>query len=529
MNLSFPAALSYGLAAAASFGFGLYLALSSRGSWRGWPLILAVMLGAVSAAAATLLLITGQGTWWYAYRAVDLAHTVAWLYLLIGAFRPAAAKSIFFSTWVTVTYACVAVIAVVQLAVAIRPPGIPYEGGVAAGVSLVGYLGLTVVGLLVIEAIVRNASKDVRWRLKPLLLGLGSTLLFDLFYYSEALLFGRLDPLLWAGRAWVQLLIIPLLAVAAVRNRSWSIDVGVSRGVVFHSTAILAVGSYLLVMAAAGYYVQLFGGDWGQILRVALFFGTMVLLGTILFSHAIQARLKVFIAKNFFSFRYDYREEWLRVTNLLAKQDASAEIGERVLHALADVVESPGGALWMRDDARAFRQSTRLNFPRIDTPEPHTGPLMTLFQEREWIVDLNARTRMPISDEIRGLARLADRERRQRLAGDPACSLVNGSDRLRRAGPTARADRGQLGDAGPAEEHCASGRRAIWPRSGPPNALLEASKFDAFNRMSAFIVHDLKNLASQLSLMLRNVGAARRESGIQGRHAADRASMSPIE
>jgi GAF domain-containing protein len=35
-------------------------------------------------------------------------------------------------------------------------------------------------------------------------------------------------------------------------------------------------------------------------------------------------------------------------------------------------------------------------------------------------------------------------------------------------------------------------------------ALLEARKFDAFNRMSAFVVHDLKNIVTQLSLMLKN-------------------------
>jgi putative PEP-CTERM system histidine kinase len=35
-------------------------------------------------------------------------------------------------------------------------------------------------------------------------------------------------------------------------------------------------------------------------------------------------------------------------------------------------------------------------------------------------------------------------------------------------------------------------------------SLLEARKFDAFNRMSAFVVHDLKNLVAQLSLMLKN-------------------------
>jgi putative PEP-CTERM system histidine kinase len=35
-------------------------------------------------------------------------------------------------------------------------------------------------------------------------------------------------------------------------------------------------------------------------------------------------------------------------------------------------------------------------------------------------------------------------------------------------------------------------------------ALLEARKFDAFNRMSAFVVHDLKNIVTQLSLMMKN-------------------------
>jgi putative PEP-CTERM system histidine kinase len=35
-------------------------------------------------------------------------------------------------------------------------------------------------------------------------------------------------------------------------------------------------------------------------------------------------------------------------------------------------------------------------------------------------------------------------------------------------------------------------------------ALLEVRKFDSFNRMSAFVVHDLKNIVAQLSLMLKN-------------------------
>jgi putative PEP-CTERM system histidine kinase len=35
-------------------------------------------------------------------------------------------------------------------------------------------------------------------------------------------------------------------------------------------------------------------------------------------------------------------------------------------------------------------------------------------------------------------------------------------------------------------------------------ALLEARKFESFNKMTAFVVHDLKNLVAQLSLLLKN-------------------------
>ena len=68
----------------------------------------------------------------------------------------------------------------------------------------------------------------------------------------------------------------------------------------------------------------------------------------------MRARLRVLIGKNFFSYRYDYREEWLRFTNTLSAQDGVSEMGTHVIKGLADMVESPAGTLWLRDPAGRF-------------------------------------------------------------------------------------------------------------------------------------------------------------------------------
>jgi len=78
----------------------------------------------------------------------------------------------------------------------------------------------------------------------------------DVVFYSDALLFRALDPHLWAARGFAYTLAIPLLGLAARRNRDWTFDVSLSRGVIAGSTAVLVAGVYLLVVAGSGYYVR---------------------------------------------------------------------------------------------------------------------------------------------------------------------------------------------------------------------------------------------------------------------------------
>ena len=215
-------------------------------------------------------------------------------------------------------------------------------------VSFLGYVLLTVSGLVLVENLYRNIRPEQRWGIKFLCLGVGGLFAYDFFMYAQALLFKQLDMSLWSARGAVYVLVAPLIGVFVARNPQWSLSVFISRKLVYHTATLLAVGSYLLLMAAAGYYIKTYGGEWGAVFQIVFLFGAGVVLLALLFSGQLRARIQVFLGKHFFHYRYDYREQWLNFTNALSYCKQEALPYECVVRAIADVVDSPGGLLWLR-------------------------------------------------------------------------------------------------------------------------------------------------------------------------------------
>src|SRR5207248_6696865 len=183
-------------------------------------------------------------------------------------------------------------------------------------------------------------------------------------------------------------IVVPLIAIATARNDGWTIEMHLSRGAVFHSTALLVSAAFLLAVAGAGYIVRYLGGDWGRALQIELVFAGALALLLVATSGSFRSRLKVFISKHFFSYRYDYREEWLRFTRTLSTDASSQNVHERTIIALAALVESPAGALWMKDELRGFVPASRWNMPVIEAVEPANGSLPGFLSRTGWVVSL---------------------------------------------------------------------------------------------------------------------------------------------
>lgn len=367
---------------------------------------------------------------------------------------------------------------------------------------IIGHVALAVIGLVLLEQLFRNTRTDKRWAIKYLCFGMGGLFAYDFFMYSDALLFKRLDLDLWQARGLVNALIVPLIAVSAARNPEWSLDVFVSRRMVFHSAAVMAAGIYLLAMAAGGAYIRLYGGTWGTVVQAAFLFGAGLVLVVLLFSGQMQARLRVFLNKHFFNYKYDYREEWLRLINTLSAGEPGVPLRERAIEALANIMDSPGGVLWWRREPEVFELIAHWNMSEAGPgSEPADSALARFLGERQWVVNLAEFEQNPeiyaglvLPEWLQGLERawlIVPLMHHEGLFGfvvlarprAPRVCNWEDNDLLKTAGRQAASHIAQLEAA---------------------EALTNARQFEAFNRLSAFLMHDLKNVAAQLSLVVSN-------------------------
>ena len=495
-------AWSYGLAGFVFAAFAIYHATGWRTGLRSRALFLVVALSAVWGIASLAYVLTEYSGFLIGSLFADLMRYGGWFWFLLVLLMPERSALQAASqrwNWLASIGTSLLVVGIGAQAMVVLNIGFPIP---PQRLVLLDALGITVFALVLLEQLLRNLSPDLRWSIKPLCLGVGGAVLFDLYLFSDALLFNRIDADAFSIRGFVHALVVPLVAVSTSRSQDWKKRLVLSQRAALQSATLVAVGIYLLFMSAAGYYVRYFGGEWGRAFQLALLFAALLLLGILSLSGSMRAKFRVLIGKHFFSYRYDYREEWLRFTSTLSAQDGFSEMGQHVIKGLADMVESPAGTLWLKDQSgRFYAQGASWNMASSTEVEDASGSLCTFLRDSGWIINLEEFRSMPrryehlelpgwlgalpnawlvvplaTRNEMTGFVILATARTQVEVNWE-----VN--DLLKTAGRQAGAFLGQMQSA---------------------EALLEVRKFDAFNRMSAFVVHDLKNIVAQLSLMLKN-------------------------
>lgn len=487
------------LVAGIGFGaFAIQLCIGSRGGYRGRLVLAAVASSSVWAFSAAIYAYSGQVLAIMSAGLFDTLRMCVWCAFLLSLLTSHhSMRETRLNTWLA---SGIGLLALARLIFEVWPD---------FGVGLLGkdnriqfgpMLALAVVGLLLVEQVFRNISSQARWSVKPLCLGLGAVFCFDMYLCADAFLFNRVNPDLWAGRGIANMLVVPLIAVSAARNKGWALDIAISRQVVFHSTTLFSSGIYLLAIAGAGYYVRYVGGTWGGALQVLFLFLGLLILSLLVFSGSVRSKFRVLVNKHFFSYRYDYREEWLRFTSAFASGDAQMTTAERAIQALADLVESPGGALWWAEGPGPLKQVARLNAPVTHDDEPRDGMLFYFLSNTKWVIDLRERHEQPEKYNITMPAWLDAMANAWLVVPLFADNDLFGFVVLLK--PRAKVDvNWEVRDL---LKTAARQAASYLAHMHAAEALLEAKKFEAFNRMSAFVVHDVKNLVAQLSLLLKN-------------------------
>lgn len=364
---------------------------------------------------------------------------------------------------------------------------------------LAAFVGLSVYGMLLVEQVYRNKTIEERWAIKFVCLGLCGMFAYDFYMYSNTMLFREPNPDLWSARGVINALTVPLVAASLARRGSWTTSFAVSRRVMFHSAALFGSAIYLLAMGSVGYYLRYVGGRWGTVMQTGFLFGAVCLLGVILFSGTARSWLKVSISKHFYRYNYDYREEWMRFTRTLSERGPG--LGDRAIQALATLVESPGGVLWQRSESGRFEARSQWQAPAADAGEPAHSPFCQFLESTQWVIDLDEYVDSP--DKYEGLAVpewLLELPRRWLVVPLILHEKLFGFVVLQRARSPLKLN-WEIFDLLEIAGSQAAGHLA---QEDAANALMVARQFESFNRMSTFVVHDLKNLVAQLSLMNAN-------------------------
>ncbi|MDP5029340.1 MAG: PEP-CTERM system histidine kinase PrsK [Paraglaciecola sp.] len=367
------------------------------------------------------------------------------------------------------------------------------------------YLIQTTIALefLVLLEVIYRQSGDNRWALKPLILYLAVISIFDFLTFANALMIDQVHVYYLSSRGFIYAALIPLLVLAIRRVKNWGVEIYISRDIVLHSTLLLVAGGYLLFMALVGYVVKYIGGEWDTSIQVVLIFLSLTLLLALFMSTSFRTRIKVFITKHFFANQFDYRHEWVKLTECLeSPQTEINEINLTALRGFLQAIEYQSGCLLRYQHGELIKLA---DVDHSDLNDDEKTVLLTLsefFKQKAWIIDLTELRTHPHNYEgLKINHALLNQARFQIIVPLYKDNEFWGMAVMLGAQHATKKLNWELRDY--INAVTAQVSNFLFHQQAAKE-LAENAQFAAFTRMSAFVLHDLKNVLAQIDLILCN-------------------------
>ncbi len=369
------------------------------------------------------------------------------------------------------------------------------------------FLLSTVLVLMNLERTFRASVGTMRWRIKFMIMGLGVLFLVRAYTSSQILLFQRIDPNLQGVDSFALFVACPLILRSLLRSGHFDVNVYPSHSVIHNSLILLLAGIYLFAVGVFANIVKFLGTDASFALKAFVLLVGLVLLTILLLSDRVRLYTKRFVSRNFQRPMYDYRTVWRRFTECTASRTDQLELCRASVSLVAEIFQVLSVTIWLVDEKKAnliFAASTSLTDAQgaqLSPPSATAGEVMRALQNQHDPVDIDSSREnwaaalrrshpdefhkggsrvcvpMAVGGELSGIMTLGDR-----VGGLPF--MHQDLDLLKCVGDQVAASLRNLQLSG---------------------KLLQVKEMEAFQTMSAFFVHDLKNTASTLGLMLKNL------------------------
>ncbi len=446
--------------------------------------------GIAGAALAPMAILTGHA---------ETLRNIAWLGFMFVLLRRGEGARRMWS--LRAVYAALLLVAALQVGIGVSAS---YEGGAVPMLTQAGIvmrMMFAIGALVLVHNIYTAAASGARAGIGLPMAALALLWAYDLNLYTLSYIAGGWMDWLVALRGFAVAGLAPFIALGVRRNQGWSVRL--SRTVAFRSLSLAAVAAYLILTFAISALLDAIGSSGAAIVQVASLIVAAIATVIILPSPRMRARVRVLLSKHLFAHRYDYRAEWLRFTDTLGRPgEDAAPLDVRVVKAIADITESPAGLLLLPEDAGlAPRAGWHWDMAIVPAFVPGEELVALMAQGRIIELDPLRRDTADSAEETRAIPAwiLAD------TANWAIVPLIH-FDRLAGAVLIARPPIARTLDWEDFDMLRVAGRQvaSYLAEARGQEALSDARRFDEFNRRFAFIMHDIKNLVSQLTLVTRN-------------------------
>jgi putative PEP-CTERM system histidine kinase len=490
------AAIGNGLAAAVFAGFAIMLLTR----WKDRPL--SRRIAAAAGATALWAIIQAAGSQGQLSApilllVVELLRNLAWLLVVISMLRELDVNRV--SERFAYRYGAL------FLGAGILLTG-KFAWSTDAAVSLVAIVGtglmISALVLILTEQLFRNAPFDARSGLRYFCVGLAGIFVYDLLVYSLIIVSDYLNASQWAARGFVNAVFAVPLVFAVHRSFRLTPDKDVPYQFTFYVLSIIAMTTFIVTAFLADYYIAVTGGTLSGVFRILVFAVVALFTAVMIVSPTVRARVRVLVMKSFFQYKYDYRKEWLRFISTLSTTEAD-NVPVTAIRSVAQIVNSPGGVVWVEEEeTRSFEPFGAWNCALPETAGVASDSALARFlRQREWVIDLVEMRDYPmrygglvlddwvaehvewwlivpllLQKELFGFIVLE----KPRVV--PSLNFED-HDLLRTVG-----------------RHVAT----YIHQAESDRRLSESRQFGTYNRLTAFLMHDLNNLIAQQSLVVKN-------------------------
>ena len=360
-----------------------------------------------------------------------------------------------------------------------------------------GIMATLVIALINLEATLTWATAVSRWKIRLEVVGVGGLLAIMVFYYSQGLLYRTIDMRLVPVRSLAIIVAVVLIACSHLRGGA-GVKVALSRQMAYRSFVLLAIGIYLIFIGLMGEGLKYFGQSFQRSALVMVSF--LAAMGFFLFilSDKAKRKLILFLTRNFYQNKYDYRTQWLEFTERISSAHSNREVLMAILSVYTDTFGMGSAALFLCDaDRRNYFYAASMELEVDSLSFAADSPLVTNLREEKKVVNLSAGHDVTTID------------RDDLLHSLEICFLIplasnHHLDGFIMLGTQINPEERYTYEDYDLMQTLAQQASSALLNMRLTDELALAKEMEALGKIAAFIIHDLKNLVYTISLTLDN-------------------------